>query len=597
MKYLSGNEIRTRFISFFSDHAEFPHIVLPSASLVPEGSAATGGTLFTVAGMQPLVPALNNGFHPAGSRVCSSQKCVRTVDIDEVGDKTHATFFEMLGNWSIGDYFKGEAIGMSWELLTSSDKGFGIDPSRLYVTVFAGDDQVEKDEEAYVFWSTLFKKAGLDPKTRIFWKKEDNWWALGATGLCGPSTEIFFDLSGNYTDGLNQEEFEKIEERQDIVEIWNNVFMSYDRLDATSLAQLEKNNVDTGSGLERLTAALQGKKSIYETDFFSSIIDKINMHTDLSSEESVSSARIIADHMKAAVFMASDSVVPGNKDRGYIMRRIIRRAVRHMYRLGIHDVGLNIIEPIYAIYNKAYPELIEKKGQIDEIINKEQKVFKKTLEKGMREFEKGNRDAYDLFTTYGFPLEMTQELAREHGEEINIDDFKKKMKSHQESSRTAATGKFKGGLADDDPKTIALHTAHHLLLAALQMQVSPDITQRGSNITQERLRIDFTHNQKLTPEQKEAVTAQVNEWISRDIPVVQKVMPKSDAEQLGAQMEFGAKYPDEVSVYVIGGEGDPISIEFCGGPHVERTAELGTFRIKKEESSSAGVRRIKGVLE
>jgi len=598
MKYLSGNEIRLRFITFFRDHEEFPHAILPSAPLVPQGeSLETNATLFNIAGVQPIIPAIMAGEHAEGPRLASAQKCVRTVDLDEVGDATHATFFEMLGNWSIGDYFKKGAIEMSWQLITDTEKGFGIAPDRMFVTVFSGDDRAPRDSEAAAIWSEIFTQADLDPERRIFYKGKDNWWAAGDTGPCGPSTEMFYDLTGEYKSGLTQDEFETFEEEQKIVEIWNDVFMQFEKKPDGNLVDLPKQNVDTGSGLERLTMALQGKTNLFDTDFFAPMMDIIRGHADINTSQNERSARIIADHMKTAVFMASDGVIPGNKDRGYIMRRIIRRAVRNMYRLGIHDKDLNITEPVYEMYREAYPELIEKKEQINEIIHNEEQAFKKTIEKGMREFEKGNRDAYDLFTTYGFPVEMTQELAREHGEEIDTDDFEKKMKSHQESSRTAAAGKFKGGLADDDSKTIALHTAHHLLLAALQIHVSSDIKQRGSNITQERLRIDFAHDEKLSLEQKDAVTAQVNEWITADIPVVQKIIPKSEAENLGAQMEFGAKYPDEVSVYFIGDEDKPVSIEFCGGPHVSRTGELGVFRIKKEESSSAGVRRIKGVLE
>lgn len=592
---LSSNEIRSRFLEFFKNQ---DHVMLPSTSLIPSETTDTNATLFNIAGVQPLVPYILAGEHPAGARLASAQKCVRTKDLDEVGDNTHATFFEMLGNWSIGNYFKTEAIEMSFEFLTDTEKGLGLDINRLYVTIFAGDERAPRDEEAFTTWKRLFESKGLDASQRIFEKVKDNWWEAGDSGPCGPSTEMFYDVLGKHNQGLSQEDFEKFEEAQDIVEIWNDVFMQFEKRDGKVVGELSKKVVDTGSGLERVAMVLQGKDNIFDTDLFSPIMDVVRARRTLESESDVRAARIIADHIKTAMFMIADGVVPDNKDRGYILRRIIRRAVRFLYALDLHESDIDLFTPVFEMYGEVYGELIQKKDFVIATILEEKDKFMKTLDRGMKEFEKGERDAFILFTTYGFPLEMTQELAKEKSEEIDIADFEQKMKEHQETSRSAAVGKFKGGLEDHSPETIKLHTAHHLVLAALQKHVSPDIKQRGSNITAKRLRIDFNFDRKLTDEEKSAVENQVNEWIDQNLGVTMQTMSLEQATALGAEMEFGAKYPDEVSVYFIENiEGEAVSKEFCGGPHVAHTGELGHFRIKKEESSSAGVRRIKGVLE
>lgn len=592
---MKSSEIRTRFLNYF---ASKNHTILDSASLIPGETVDTNATLFNIAGVQPLVPYILAGEHPSGPRLASAQKCVRTKDLDEVGDKTHATFFEMLGNWSLGDYFKAEAIEMSFEFLTDKEIGLGLDVNRLYVTVFAGDERASADDEAYATWQRLFESKGLDASQRIFQKVEDNWWEAGESGPCGPSTEMFYDVSGKHTDGLTQEDFETFEEAQDIVEIWNDVFMQFEKRDGKIIGELSKRVVDTGSGLERVTMVLQQKDNIFDTDLYAPIMDAVDARAALDTPEKVRAARIIADHIKTAMFMIADGVVPDNKDRGYILRRIIRRAVRYLYSFDLHESDLDLYTPIFEMYDGVYDNLSQQKEHIIKTIADEQAKFMATLERGLKEFEKGERDAFILFTTYGFPLEMTQELAQEKGETIDVSDFETKMKEHQDSSRSAAAGKFKGGLEDHEPETIALHTAHHLLLAALQKHVSPEIKQRGSNITSKRLRIDFNFDRKLTDEEKNAVENQVNEWIAEDLQVVQRTMPLAQAEAIGAQMEFGAKYPDEVSVFFIEKEeGNEVSKEFCGGPHIEHTGQLGTFRIKKEESSSAGVRRIKATFE
>lgn len=592
---MKSSEIRKRFLNYFASQN---HAILDSASLIPGETVDTNATLFNIAGVQPLVPYILAGEHPAGPRLASAQKCVRTKDLDEVGDKTHATFFEMLGNWSIGDYFKTEAIEMSFEFLTDKEIGLGLDVNRLYVTVFAGDERAPADDEAYATWQRLFESKGLDASQRIFKKVQDNWWEAGDSGPCGPSTEMFYDVSGKHANGLSQQDFETFEEAQDIVEIWNDVFMQFEKRDGQIIGELGKRVVDTGSGLERVTMVLQEKDNIFDTDLYAPIMDAVDARAALDTPEKVRAARIIADHVKTAMFMIADGIIPDNKDRGYILRRIIRRAVRYLYSFNLHESDIDLYTPIFQMYDGVYPSLAQQKDHIITTIADEQVKFMATLERGLREFEKGERDAFVLFTTYGFPLEMTQELAQEKGEMIDVSDFETKMKEHQDSSRSAAAGKFKGGLEDHEPETVALHTAHHLLLAALQKHVSPDIKQRGSNITAKRLRIDFNFDRKLTDEEKTAVENQVNEWIAQDLQVVQRMMPREQAEAIGAQMEFGAKYPDEVSVFFIENEeGGEVSKEFCGGPHIEHTGQLGTFRIKKEESSSAGVRRIKAVFE
>lgn len=588
---ISSNTIRQRFLDFFKKR---DHYILNSAPLLPESNGeGRNVTLFNVAGMQPLMHNLLGEPHPQGGRLASSQKCIRTVDIEEVGDNTHATFFEMLGNWSLGDYYKKESITWSYEFLTNTDEGLGLDPARIYVTVFSGNDMVPQDDEAVAIWKDIL------PKHRIYYRDgKDNWWSAGSESPAGPSTEIFYDTTADGLGDLTPQEFEDADERQDVVEIWNNVFMEYDQQGGVVAGPLPQKNVDTGAGLERMTALMQGVQSIYDTDLFTPLLAKIKEHADITTPESTRSARIIADHIKTAVFLMAEGLEPSSTGAGYVLRRLIRRALVHKERLGITDTLSVLIDVVANMYNDIYPECTHAKEKIYEVYEKEVTKFSRTLSAGMKAFEKGERDAFILFTTYGFPLEMSEELAIEKGETIDRDAFFAKMEEHKQSSRKGAEQKFKGGLSDsNDPRIIKLHTAHHLLLAALQSVLGSHVKQRGSNITTERLRIDFMHGEKMTPEQKKEVEDLVNEYIQKDLPVIKKIMPKTDAEALGAEMEFGQKYPDTVTVYFVG-EGDAcISKEFCGGPHVDRTGDLGVFRIKKEESSSAGVRRIKAVLE
>jgi len=579
---LSSDEIRSRFISFFEKRG---HILLPSASLVPKDDPSV---LFNTAGMQPLMPYLLGKEHPEGTRLVNYQKCLRTVDFDEVGDNTHLTFFEMLGNWSLGDYFKKEAIAWSYEFLTSKDQGLGLDTSRLYVTVFGGSESVPQDLESVEIWKSL----GIPPGRIYFKSSKSNWWSAGLSSPAGPSTEMFYDLTDSLGD-MNQEQFEIAEEAQQVVEIWNDVFMIYKQEDGKVVGELPKRNVDTGAGFERVVTVAQNKKSIYETDIFAPVLDLIKAQAQHYDERS---ARIVADHIRSAVFLISDGVVPGNKDQGYILRRLIRRAIFKVSTLGLKEsITDEIIASYINHYGLLYPNL--KTVNISNLFKEEENKFKKTLTEGKKEFEKGI-DPFILATTYGFPIELTEELAKEKGYSIDRASFDVKMKEHQNLSRTASAGMFKGGLANHNEKTIKLHTAHHLLLAALQAVVSPSIVQRGSNITEERLRIDFLCDHKLSDEEKKKIEDWVNNTIAQEYAVVRREMPRVEAEKIGAQMEFGAKYPDIVSVYLIEDKnGNAVSKEFCGGPHVSNTKELGHFKIQKEEAVAQGIRRIKAILE
>jgi len=618
---MNSFELRNRFLKFFEKRG---HKILPSASLVPENDPSA---LFITAGVQPIVPYILQAKHPLGNRLASVQKCVRTTDIEDIGDNTHLTFFEMLGNWSLGDstsagangetgYFKEEAIKWSFELLTDKAEGFGLNPARLYITVFEGNENAPKDLDSVEIW----KKVGI-PSNRIYFRGKDNWWTPGDNGPCGPSTEMFYDLTdlpagasaqaGEGLGDLNPEEFEKADEEQKVVEVWNDVFMEYQKKDGKVIGKLPNKNVDTGAGFERLLAVLQKKKSIYEIDIFTPIISKIK---ELAKEENPKAERIIADHIRASVFIISDGVVPSNTDRGYILRRLIRRTVRYADMIGIEEGGLAIIADLVGEqYEENHSYILENIEMIKKVIAEEEKKFRETLSKGLKEFGKG-RDAFTLFSTYGFPLELTLELAKEKGILVDIEDFENKLKEHQELSRTASAGKFKGGLADASEETIKLHTAHHLLLAALQKVLGKEVKQKGSNITSERLRIDFSFDRKMTEAEKQETERLVNDWIAVGLQVNRKEMKKEEAEKLGAEMEFGAKYPEMVSVYFIvpmpeasrirDGEAigkdimdSVISKEFCGGPHVENTKKLGKFKIKKEEAVAAGVRRIKAILE
>lgn len=589
---MQSHEIRSRFLTFFKNRG---HAILPSASLVTnDESGATNATLFNTAGMQPFVPYLMGQDHPAGKRLANSQKCLRTVDLDEVGDATHLTFFEMLGNWSLGDYFKQDAISWSWEFLTSKAEGLGLDPARLYITVFGGSEAVPRDIEAVEIW----KQIGV-PEHRIYFKSsKSNWWSAGPNSPAGPSTEMFYDVTGTLGD-MDQEAFEKAEDAQQVVEIWNDVFMAYQQTNGVVAGELPQKNVDTGAGLERVTMVVQDKQNVYETDVFSPIIDLIGQKAfGWGTPVSLRSGRIIADHIRSSVLLIGDGIVPSNKDRGYILRRLVRRAVMRANQLRLtQGVLSDIVEWYIEYYKDVYPDLGVQKQHILNVVAEEEEKFKKTLEQGLREFDKGT-DPFILFTTYGFPIELTEELAHERGTMIDRESFDQKLKEHQDQSRTSSAGTFKGGLANTNPETVRLHTAHHLLLAALQKVLGSSVKQRGSNITEERLRMDFVFDRKMTDEEKIAVTEIVNQKITEKLDVIRREMPLSEAEALGAEMEFGAKYPETVSVYFIQEkDGSHFSKEFCGGPHVSNTGELGHFKIQKEEAVSQGVRRIKAVLE
>lgn len=581
---MKSTEVRKRFLDFFAKRG---HAVIPSVSLIPKNDPSV---LFNTAGMQPLVPYLMGEKHPSGSRLASCQKCVRTGDIEDVGDARHLTFFEMLGNWSLGAYFKEDAISWSYEFLTSKEEGLGLDPSRLYITVFEGDEDAPKDLEAVSIWKKFI------PGNRIYFlPKANNWWSPGDNGPCGPDTEMFYDVTENGLGDMTHEEYVAADDRGDVVEIWNDVFMEYEKKDGKVIGKLSQKNVDTGSGLERISMIVQGKNNVYEADMFSHVMDFF--YTNTRKPYNLRSARIIADHVRTATFMIADGVVPSNKDQGYILRRLIRRAVVQADNLGLTQGVLLTARGFFADqYKDQYPELQGGLGEQNDIFKNELEKFQKTLESGLREFEKGV-DPFLLATTYGFPIEVTEEIAKSRGVEIDRKAFDEKMKAHQDASRSGSEQKFKGGLANTSEQTTKLHTAHHLLLKALQEIVSPDIHQKGSNITEERLRLDFNFDRKLTDEEKSVVEERVNTWIAYDLNVVKRDMPKEEAEKLGAEMEFGVKYPDIVSVYFIEDkEGNHVSKEFCGGPHVERTGILGIFKIQKEEASSAGVRRIKAVL-
>ncbi len=595
---MQSSEIRTRFLKFFENRG---HKIIPSASLVPENDPSV---LFNTAGMQPLVPYLLGQEHPMGKRIADVQKCVRTGDLDDIGDNRHFSFFEMMGNWSLGDYFKKEAISWSYEFLTSKEEGLGLDVSRLYVTIFEGDENAPYDQESKDIWMSL----GI-PEDRIYaLPAEDNWWSPGDNGPCGPCSEMFYDMSGNIGD-LTKEGFIEACKKEDVIEIWNDVFMEYEKKDGKVIGKLKQKNVDTGAGLERITAVMQGEKTAYDTDLLENIMNYISSR---SSNSDIRSFRIIIDHLRTAVFLVKENVVPGNKDQGYVLRRLIRRAYYRADKIGLakFEIG-KIIQMIIEKYTNIYFNKKDNNGNeklddfeyINGVIFEECNKFQTTINNGFKEFEKGV-DPFILATTYGFPIELTEELAQEKGIKIDREDFNKKMAEHQKLSQTAGAGMFKGGLANHNEKTIRLHTAHHLLLAALQEVVSPEIKQRGSNITEERLRIDFVCDHKLTDEEKQKVEDLVNQKIQAGLNVVRKEMPLVEAEKIGAQMEFGAKYPETVSVYFIedlpaqAGEKPSIfSKEFCGGPHVSNTSELGHFKIQKEEAVSAGIRRIKAILE
>ena len=580
-------EIRNKYLNFFKSHG---HVVIPSAPLIPENDPSV---LFTTAGMQPLVPYLLGEPHPAGTRLTDYQKCVRTNDIDEVGDNRHLTYFEMLGNWSLGDYFKEESIQMSYDFLT---KELGIPVEKLSVTCFAGDEDCARDEVTASCW----KKAGIPEERIYYFGKDDNWWIAGETGPCGPDTEMFYDTGKpkcspecNPSCGCGK-----------YVEIWNNVFMEFYKDENCKYSKLKQHNVDTGLGLERMTMLLEGKETPFETELFAPIMDKL---VELQKVDNIASRRIVAEHLRSSMMIICDGGRPSNVDRGYILRRLIRRMVRHMNKLQISlDELSTLIDINVENLKEMYPALEANKETIKNVILEEKDKFVKTLEKGEKEFAKEvgqvkeqgenivtGKVVFRLYDTYGFPPEVTEELATENGMKIDKEGFDKLFKEHQEKSRAGSEQKFKGGLASTGEMETKYHTATHLLNAALKQVLGSHVHQRGSNITAERMRFDFSHPAKMTDEEKQKTEDLVNEWITEAIPVEHLEMKKDDAIKMGAEAMFIEKYGDIVSVYKIG----DVSIELCGGPHVSNTSELGHFKIKKEESSSSGIRRIKAILD
>lgn len=584
------DSLRQLYLRFFEQHPKLPHAVVPGAPVVTkEGS----NTLFTTAGMQPLEPFLLGQPHPQGTRLADVQLCIRTTDINEVGDESHLTCFEMLGNWSLGDYFKSESIALSWEFLTSPD-WLGLDPLKLAVTCFEGDEVVPKDTDSESAWLAQ----GVPAERIFFYGRSENWWGpVGQTGPCGPDTEIFYWTGeGSADEAIKQGSEPATDQRW--LEIWNNVFMQFDKRDDGTYESLKQQNVDTGMGLERTVAVLNGLGSVYE-------IDSLKQVMQVLPEGELTSQRIIADHLRTAVFMAAAGLVPSNLDRGYVMRRLVRRAIRHGRKLGINEPFVE--EVCLAVVNsmaKAYPELKQQSATIVKILTDEEQKFGKTLEKGLREFDKaalalseGKKEllgtvAFRLYDTYGFPLEMTQELADERGIIVDVNGFNEAFKEHQEKSRTATAGSFASGLADHSERVVKYHTATHLLHEALRRVLGDSAQQKGSNITPERLRFDFAWSEKLTDEQKQQVEDLVNEQITAGLPVERAEMSPEEAKKSGALGFFGEKYGEIVSVYSVGN----FSKEICTGPHVENTAELGHFKIVKEESVAAGIRRIKAVL-
>jgi alanyl-tRNA synthetase len=646
--YMELAEVRKRYLDFFKARG---HVVVPSASLVPENDPTT---LFTSSGMQPLVPYLLGQSHPEGKRITNSQKSFRADDIDEVGDNRHTTFFEMLGNWSLGDYFKKEQLPWIFEFLTDAEKGVGLDPMNLYVTVFAGDSEMEipADDESVKIWKELFLTKDIDAKYvalgseangsalgmqggRIFsYDVKKNWWsragvpskmAAGEPG--GPDSEMFYDFGVNDEHGRPRHNVKfgaQCHPNCDcgrFLEIGNSVFMEYKKREDGEFEKLTQQNVDFGGGLERITAASIKSADVFNIDVFDEVKAILEASTGKKYKDYEKDFRVILDHIRAAVFLLSDGVKVSNVGRGYVLRRLLRRAIRFSNKLDSRDLVsatrdfalpsssiVTAADAFVKIYN-----LAKYANEIIPDIEKEERQFCETLTRGLREFEKivekGNvtgEDAFNLFTTYGFPFELTLELASEHDLNVDAKGFAIKMQEHRDLSRTASAGTFKGGLADTSEKTIRLHTAHHLLLRALQQVLGPTVKQRGSNITSERLRLDYLHDAKLTDEQKAAVEKIVNEKIAEDLPVIRSEMPLEEAEKLGAEHEFGQKYPARVSVYSIGPKGatpenpqfdKAFSIEFCGGPHVQHTGEIGHFKIIKEEAVAAGIRRIRGVID
>lgn len=629
----TSSEVRRAYLEFFKKNG---HAEIPSASLVPENDPTT---LFTGSGMQPLLPYLLGESHPKGNRIVDSQKSFRAADIEEVGDNRHTTFFEMLGNWSLGDYFKQEQLPWFFEFLTTE---VGLDPAKLYVTVFAGAPEIgiPQDDEAIDIWKRLFASKGIDAEFvsigseengykvgmqggRIFaYDAKKNWWSrAGVPGNMpegepgGPDSEVFYDF-GTEHDTKWGELCHPNCDCGRFMEIGNSVFMEYIKKNG-AFEKLPQENVDFGGGLERIVAASNNDSDVFTIDTLGALVKALEARSNTTYTQNTAPFRIVADHMRGTVFMLTDGVIPSNTERGYFLRRLIRRATRYADVIGYPAGKLSELARVVSdLYKDHYPEVADQLPAIEKAIADEETKFRETLSRGMKEFEKlekgatvSGKDAYILFTTHGFPVELTQELAKERGAAVDMEGFKKEMDAHRDLSRAGAEQKFKGGLADQSEATVRLHTTHHLLLKALQMVLGSHVKQRGSNITGERLRIDFSHDGKMTDEQKREVERIVNEKIQEHLPMIRSTMPKEEAEKLHAEHEFGAKYPDTVSVYSLGPvDATPehpqfenaFSIEFCGGPHVTNTAEIekgGVFKIQKEEAVAAGIRRIKGVLQ
>ena len=599
---MTANELRSKYIEFFKSKN---HIEISGQSLIPENDPSV---LFTMAGMHPLVPYLLGEKHPAGTRLTDYQKCIRTGDIEEVGDPSHLTCFEMLGNWSLGDYFKKESIAFSYEFLTSP-KWLALDPKKISVTVFAGDENAPRDEEAAGYW----KENGMPEDKIAYLPASDNWWAAGPTGPCGPDTEIFYWVG----EGLPPVGSNKGTDSANWMEIWNNVFMQYNRIDEKTLVPLEKKNVDTGMGLERTNCILQGKKSVYLTEVFQPIIAKIEELSSYkygSDEEKDKSVRIIADHSRASVFIIGDvrGVSPDRVGAGYVLRRLIRRAVRHGMKLGIEKAFLaEVANVVIENFKCAYPELEQNADKVRKELTAEEEKFRVTLSKGEAEFQKllpnlmknpkkeiSGKVSFRLYDTFGFPLELTQELGAENGFTVDVEGFKEEERKHQEASRSIVAGQVQGGLAEHSDVTTKYHTATHLLQQALVNVLGNQVAQKGSNINNERMRFDFTFERPMTKEEIKQVEDIVNAKIKEDLPVTMEIMTLEEAKASGARALFTNRYGESVKVYTIGKDpkSDWFSKEVCGGPHVQHTAQIGDFKIQKEQSSSAGVRRIKAVI-
>ncbi len=623
MNILTASQLRERFLRFFESKG---HTIIPSAPVVPQNDPTV---LFTTAGMHPLVPYLLGEKHPQGKRLTDAQKVIRTTDIEDVGDNRHLTFFEMLGNWSLGDYFKDEAIAWSFEFLTSKE-WLDLDPEHFYVTVFEGDADVPKDLQAIEAWQKAFASHptksiqalasddvyDFGGVNKIFpYNRAKNWWQAGDKGPAGPDTEMFVDTEGGLPKEMHvkhnkwqraTESTERCHVNCDcgrFIEIWNNVFMEYNGLGEGKYVPLAQKNVDTGMGLERVLTFLHGQSTVFDTDLFKPALEIILSQVTVETNEQETKARIIVDHLRAGTFMVGDGVMPSNKERGYILRRLLRRAMVHGKILGLTGNWVEQIIKLYiSQYSDAYPELLSGQDNILKVILEEEQKFGKTLELGLKEFNRyqiiTGKDAFNLFQSFGIPWEITKELAMQSGTKIDKDEFEAEFKNHQDLSRTASAGTFKGGLADHSEKVVRLHTATHLMQAALRQVLGPEVFQKGSNITTERTRFDFTHKEKLTPEQLAEVERIVNENIEKDLTVTKEIMTPDQARDLGAIGLFGEKYGETVSVYtILDKEGRVYSREFCGGPHVEHTGIIGKFKIQKEEAVSAGVRRIKAVID